>query len=81
MATFNLEITYPDNQGTRIMNVLKAHWTTQDEQGNDVVPTNQEAIEKLRIAVTNNIRDIVFKTERDAAVKAAAEAVSAVDVT
>jgi hypothetical protein len=74
MATFNLAITYPDNQGTRIMTALKTHWTVDD-----VVPTNAEAIEKLRQAVAANVRDIVLRVERDAAVKAAADSVTVVD--
>jgi hypothetical protein len=74
MATFNLAITYPDAQGTRIMTALKAHWTVDG-----VVPTNAEAIEKLRQAVVANVRDIVLRVERDAAVKAAADAVTVVD--
>ena len=79
MATFNLTITYPDAQGTRIMNAFKAYWTTTDAQGNPVVPTNAEAIEKLRQAVVANVKDIVLRVERDAAVKAAADAVTVVD--
>jgi hypothetical protein len=74
MATFNLAITYPDAQGTRIMDALKTHWTVDD-----VVPTNAEAIEKLRQAVAANVRDIVLRVERDAAVKAAADSVTVVD--
>jgi hypothetical protein len=81
MATFNLAINYPDDQGPRIMTALKTHWTTQDAEGNPVVPTNAQAIEQLRLAVTNSVRDIVLRTERDAATKAAAEGVSPVDVT
>ena len=74
MATFSLLITYPDAQGSRIMDALKAHWTVDG-----VVPTNAEAIEKLRQAVVANVKDIVFRVERDAAVKAAADAVTVVD--
>ena len=74
MATFNLAITYPDAQGSRIMDALKAHWTVDG-----VVPTNAEAIEKLRQAVAANVRDIVLRVERDAAVKAAADGVTVVD--
>lgn len=81
MATFNLVITYPDHQQTRILDALKAHWTTTDDEGNPVVPTNAQAIEQLRLAVTRNVRDIVLRTERDAAVKAAADGVTDVDVT
>ena len=81
MATFNLAITYPDAQGTRIMAALKAHWATTDAQGNPVVPTNAQAIEKLRSAVVANIKDIVQRVERDAAVKAAADAITRVDAT
>ena len=76
MATFNLAITYPDAQGTRIMTALKTHWTVDG-----VVPTNAEAIEKLRQAVAANVKDIVFRVERDAAVKAAADGVTVVDAT
>jgi len=76
MATFNLVITYPDGEATRIMNALKTHWTI-----NGVVPTNAQAIEKLRLAVVNNVKNIVFMVERDAAVKAAAEAVTEVGAT
>ena len=79
MATFNLAITYPDAQGTRIMNAFKAYWTTTDAQGNPVVPTNAEAIEKLRQAVVANVRDIVLRVVRHAAVKAAADGVTVVD--
>jgi len=74
MATFNLAITYPDAQGTRIMTALKTHWTVDG-----VVPTNAEAIEKLRLAVVANVKDIVLRVERDAAVKAAADAITVVD--
>ena len=76
MATFNLTITYPDAQGTRIMSALKTHWTVDG-----VVPTNAEAIEKLRQAVAANVRDIVLRVEREAAVKAAADGVTVVDAT
>jgi hypothetical protein len=79
MATFNLAITYPDAQGTRIMNAFKTYWTTTDAQGNPVVPTNAQAIENLRQAVVANVRDIVLRVERDAAVKAAADGVTVVD--
>ena len=79
MATFNLAITYPDAQATRIMNAFKTYRTTSDAQGNPVIPTNAEAIEKLRQAVVANVRDIVLRVERDAAVKAAADGVTVVD--
>jgi hypothetical protein len=76
MATFNLVVTYPDGEGTRIMNALKTYWTVDD-----VVPTNAQAIEKLRQAVVANVKDIVFRVERDAAIKAAADAVTQVGAT
>jgi hypothetical protein len=56
------------------MTALKTHWTVDG-----VVPTNAEAIEKLRQAVAANVRDIVLRVERDAAVKAAADGVTVVD--
>ena len=66
MATFNLTVTYPDNQGARIMAALKTHWTTE-VNGQPVVPTNAEVIEKLRQVVAHNVRDIVLKVERQTA--------------
>lgn len=73
MGTFNLAITYPDNQQARILNALKAHWTTLDAEGNPVVPTTPQVVEHLRQAVVRSVRDIVRKVERDAA-RAAADA-------
>jgi hypothetical protein len=77
MATFNLTLTFPDNQQTRILNALKARAATEDVPA----PTNAQAIEWFRQAVTASLRDVVLKHERDAAVKAAAESVTAADVT
>lgn len=81
MATFNLAVNYPDAQQARILTALKAHWTTKDDQGLDVVPTNSDVVEKLRQVVIANIKDIVFRHERDVAIKVAADAVSTVDAT
>ena len=81
MATFNLVVTYPDGQQTRILNALKTHWTTTNEQGQPVVPTNAQVVENLRLVVTRNIRDIVLRVERDAAVAAAEAGVTPVTVT
>jgi hypothetical protein len=81
MASFNLTINYPDDQGPRILAALKTHWTTQNELGVDVVPTNAEAIEKLRQSVANAVRDIVLRVERDAARKTAEDGVTEADVT
>ena len=80
MATFNLTVTYPDAQGPRIMAALKTHWTTE-VNGQPVVPSNAEVIEKLRLVVAQNVRDVVLKVERDAAVAAAAAGVVPVTVT
>ena len=76
MATFNLVITYPDAQAVRIMDALKKHWTV-----NGVAPTNAQAIEKLRLAVAANVKDIVQRVERDAARTTAEAGVTAVDAT
>lgn len=81
MAVFNLAINYPDAQQARILNALKAHWTTKDKKGVDVVPTTAQVVEKLRLVVVSNIKDIVFSRERDAAVKGAAAGVTVVDAT
>lgn len=74
-ATFNLTVTYPDAQQARIMAALKVHWTV-----NGIVPTNAEVIEKLRLALRDNVRDIVLRVEREAAKDAAAAGVAAPDV-
>lgn len=80
MGTFNLAITYPDNQQARILNALKAHWTTLDAEGNPVVPTTPQVVEHLRQAVVRSVRDIVRKVERDAARAAADAGVSDADL-
>ena len=80
MGTFNLSVSYPDEQQTRIIDGLKAHWTTTDANGDPVVPTNAEVVEHLRQVVIHVIKDIVLTVERDAAVKAAADAVTVADV-
>lgn len=67
MGTFNLSINYPDTQATRIMDALKKHWTTT-VNGVDVIPTNAQVTEKLRLVMVSNIKDIVQRVERDAAV-------------
>jgi hypothetical protein len=76
MATFNLTVTYPDAQQTRILNALKTHWTVDG-----VVPSNAEVVEKLRLVVAANVKDIVLRVERAAAVEAAAAGVVPVTVT
>jgi hypothetical protein len=80
MGTFNLAINYPDAQAARIMTALRTHWTTTVD-GVPVVPTNAQAIEKLRLAVAENVKDIVQRVERDAAVKTASDGIAAVDAT
>jgi hypothetical protein len=75
MATFNLVVTYPDAEGPRIMAALKTHWTV-----NGVVPSNAEVVEKLRLVVAANVKDLVLRVERDAAIEAAAAAVTPVTV-
>lgn len=76
MATFNLTVTFPDAQQARILTALRTHWTE-----NGVVPTNPQIVEKLRLVVAANVRDIVQRVERDAAVAAAAGGVTPPDVT
>lgn len=81
MATFNLVVTYPDAQQTRILNALKTHWTTTNAQGQPVVPTTPQVVELLRQVVVSNVKDIVQRVERDTAVAAAAAGVTPVDAT
>lgn len=78
MSTFTLVVNYPDAQATRIMNALKTHWTTKID-GADVVPTNAQVVEKLRLAMVANIKDIVQRIERDAAVKTASDSITEVN--
>lgn len=81
MATFNLVVTYPDAQQTRILNALKTFWTTKDAQGADVVPSTADVTEKLRQVIIANVTALVLRVERDAAVTAAAAGVTPVTVT
>jgi len=77
MATFNLVITYPDADATRIMNAIKARATTTEVPN----PSNAQATEWFRLSVTRALRDIVEKHERDAAVATAAASVVSPEVT
>lgn len=61
MAVFNLAITYPDGEGTRILTALKTHYS---------VGTNAEAIEAFRVQVAERVKTIVLHEERKAAVDA-----------
>jgi|WetSurMetagenome_2_1015567.scaffolds.fasta_scaffold791055_3 hypothetical protein len=80
-GTFNLTITYPDAQQTRILNAMKTYWTTTSPTtGQPVVPTTAEVIEKLRLSVVSAVKDTVLRTERDAAAKAATDPIVPVDV-
>lgn len=78
-GTFTFVITYPDAQQTRITNALRANYTTTDANGNPVVPTTPQAIEKLRLSVSSSIKDLVLRVERDTATNAAAAGVTPVD--
>lgn len=58
MAVFNLAITYPDGEGTRILTALKSHYS---------VATNAEAIEAFRKQVAERVRTIVLHEEQKSA--------------
>lgn len=77
MATFNLTLTYPDGQQTRILNALKARAATEESP----TPTNQEAIAWFRAATINALKDVVLMHEREAAIATAVAGVSEADVT
>lgn len=77
MATFNLTVTYPDAEQARILAALKEHWKNADGS----LPTNAQVVEKLRQVVAANVKDIVVMVERNAAVKTAADGVTAPSVT
>lgn len=66
MASFNLQINYPDGEGPRIIAALRARFGAA---------TQAEAIEAFRKSTAAALRDIVLMEEREAAVKAAAEGV------
>lgn len=72
MATQNITINYPDGQGARIMNALKA------ASGGT---TNAEALSWFVSGVRARLRDIVLTYERDVALSAASAGVTPVDVT
>ena len=83
MTTFNLAITYPAGEDTRIVAALRSYYTTTSTAIPPVitVPTQAQAIEAFRQSVLSSLRDIVFRTERDAAVTAAAAGVVLVNPT
>lgn len=68
MATRTLIINYPDNAGTRIADALKAYYK---------VSTNAEAFAAFDQEVKDKLKAIVFTHERQAAAKAAEDAVVA----
>lgn len=69
MATFALNLAYPDGQGPRIMAALKAKAKTQANPD----PTNAEAIEWFRSRVVTDLRALVRDYDQQAALAAAAE--------
>lgn len=73
MAVFNLAITYPDAQQTRIMDALKQAAATSVNP----TPSNAQAIEWLRQRVIG----VVKGTVRDMEVRTAQNAVVDVDAT
>lgn len=79
MATFDLTITYPDAQKTRIIDALKKHLTADGPDG-PVVPTNAQVVEHLRQLVVAEIRSVVRQVEGRAAVIAAQSTLSDPDV-
>jgi hypothetical protein len=81
MATFSLVVTYPDADQTRILNALKTYWTTVDANNNPVIPSTPQVTEKLRQVVISNVKDIIYRVERDAAIAAAAANVVTANIT
>lgn len=63
MAVINLAITIPDAQMARVQAALKAHWAVAGQPA----LTNAEVVEKLRMSLISNIKDICKRTEEDAA--------------
>lgn len=63
MATFNLTVTYPDGEGTRIMSALKAACATAANPA----PSNAQAIEWLRQRVVQIVKTAVRDQETKAA--------------
>lgn len=59
MATFNLTITYPDGQATRILDALKEHY--RDADGN--LPDNAGVATALEEEVARKIKNTVIRHE------------------
>jgi hypothetical protein len=66
MATFNLTITYPDAQQTRILAAMKATYASNGTPN----PTNAQAIEALRLEVAQRVKNIVQGYEQQQAAAA-----------
>lgn len=60
MATFNLAITYPDGQASRIAAALKADFPNDD--GSE--PTTAQALERFREETRRQLRNRVLRHER-----------------
>lgn len=83
MATINLAIVIPDAQMARVQAGMRANWGQVIDAGTGLMRdrTNAELIEMLRLSVISSIKDIVKRTETDAAKAAAASGVTDVTAT
>jgi hypothetical protein len=66
MATWNLPITVPDAQQTRILNALKTYYANNGTPN----PTNAQVQEYLRLEMVAKIKGIVRGVEEAAAAAA-----------
>jgi hypothetical protein len=92
MVTMTLAINIPDDQLTRVRAAARAHWgqvidNPGDPNANPPVPptfrdmTNAEINERFRKSVVAMIKDMVKRTEEDAASDTAKAGVTPVDPT
>lgn len=69
MASFSFTINYPDAVQPRVMAALKKHWTTLDEDGNPVVPTNAQVGALVKEMMKERLKALVLRVETEAVVK------------
>jgi hypothetical protein len=80
VATFNLVINYPDGQQARILAAIKQRFSTINRStGAVVLPTNEQALEKLRLEAVRMVREMVLQEESVTAARAAQAGVTPID--
>jgi hypothetical protein len=71
LAGLSTSFTMDDNDANRILAAYTATYTTQDEEGNDVVPTPTETVNQLAQGVVDGLAANAVRWEQTEASKTA----------